>query len=192
MSEFGDKTAPKAAGPVFAKPVKPPEPPPPIVAEAPAVVPAPPEPAKPVSPPQVRKEPATRKPARPETKIHKPGSPKRVTPATQTERTVKPETPVPPTAPKAAAVEERPVFSLAGAPKASAGPTALVMFAISPWGEIFLDGKSAGVSPPLSELELPPGRHRIEIRNGSFKPYLETYELEANQTVRIKYKFKER
>jgi hypothetical protein len=49
-----------------------------------------------------------------------------------------------------------------------------------------------GVSPPLSELELAPGHHRIEIRNGSFKPYLETFELEANQTVRIKYKFKER
>jgi hypothetical protein len=38
-------------------------------------------------------------------------------------------------------------------PKAPPGPTALVMFAISPWGEIFLDGKSAGVSPPLAELE---------------------------------------
>ena len=66
------------------------------------------------------------------------------------------------------------------------------MFAISPWGEIFVDGKSVGVTPPLSELELAPGHHRIEIRNGSFKPYLETYALEANQTVRIKYKFKER
>ena len=84
------------------------------------------------------------------------------------------------------------MVSMAVTPKAPAGPTALVMFAISPWGEIFLDGKSAGVSPPLSELELAPGHHRIEIRNGSFKPYLETFELEANQTVRIKYKFKER
>jgi len=71
-----------------------------------------------------------------------------------------------------------------------AGPTALVMLAISPWGEVLVDGKSMGVSPPTTELELAPGSYRIEIRNGSFKPYQEIYELEANQTVKIKYKFK--
>ncbi len=189
MSEPGDKAAPRAVRPVIAKPVKPPEPPPPpVVAEAPAAAPTAPEPAKPVSQPRVRNESAARKPSRVEPKVHKPSSPKRA-PAARTERA---NTPEPPTPPKAAVVEERPVFSLAGTPRAPAGPTALVMFAISPWGEIFLDGKSAGVSPPLSELELAPGHHRIEIHNGSFKPYLETFELEANQTVRIKYKFKER
>jgi class 3 adenylate cyclase len=190
MSEPGDKAALKTARPVIAKPVRPPEPPPPpVVAEAPAVVPTTPEPAKPVSPPPVRKESPVRKPSRVEPKLHKPSLPKRAAPAARAERTTTPE---PPTPSKAAVIEERSVFSMAGTPKGPSGPTALVMFAISPWGEIFLDGKSAGVSPPLSELELAPGHHRIEIRNGNFKPYLETYELEANQTVRIKYKFKER
>jgi class 3 adenylate cyclase len=74
-------------------------------------------------------------------------------------------------------------------PKAAAGPTALITFAVSPWGEVVVDGKRAGVSPPMTELELTPGAHRIEIRNGDFKPYLETLELEANQTIRIKHKF---
>jgi serine/threonine-protein kinase len=64
------------------------------------------------------------------------------------------------------------------------------MLAVSPWGEVVVDGQSVGVSPPLSELELAPGRHRIEIRNSGFKPYQETFELDPNQTVRIKYKFK--
>jgi hypothetical protein len=41
----------------------------------------------------------------------------------------------------------------------------------------------------MTELELTPGAHRIEIRNVDFKPYLETLELEANQTIRIKHKF---
>jgi eukaryotic-like serine/threonine-protein kinase len=188
MSEPGDKAAPKTARPVFANPVKPPEPPP-VVAEAPAVVPATPEPAQPVSPPPVRKEKPARKPSRVEPKVHKPSLPKHAAPAARTGRTPMSE---PPTPPKAAVVEERAVVSMNVTPKAPPGPTALVMFAISPWGEIFVDGKSAGVSPPLSELELAPGHHRIEIRNGGFKPYLETFELEANQTVRIKYKFKER
>jgi len=75
--------------------------------------------------------------------------------------------------------------------KPAAGPTALIMLAVSPWGEVVVDGKSMGVAPPLSELELPPGRYRIEIRNSSFKPYLEIFDLEPNQTIRIKHKFKQ-
>ena len=77
-------------------------------------------------------------------------------------------------------------------PKSAARPTALITLAISPWGEVFVDGVSTAVSPPISELELAPGSHRIEIRNGDFKPYLETLQLEANQTVRIRHKFAQR
>ena len=68
-------------------------------------------------------------------------------------------------------------------------PTALIQLAISPWGEVFVNGKSAGVSPPMTELELAPGKYRIEVRNGAFKPYQEEVELGSNQTIRIKHKF---
>jgi hypothetical protein len=54
---------------------------------------------------------------------------------------------------------------------------------------VFVDGKSAGVSPPLAELELTPGKHRIVVRNGSFKPLQEDVELGSNETIRIKHKF---
>ena len=74
--------------------------------------------------------------------------------------------------------------------KPAAGPTALIMLAVSPWGEVVVDGKSVGIAPPLAELELAPGAHRIEIRNGAFKPYQEIFDLAPNQTVRIKHKFK--
>jgi serine/threonine-protein kinase len=73
--------------------------------------------------------------------------------------------------------------------RTATGPTALVLLAISPWGEVYVDGKSMGVSPPLAELELAPGRHRIEVRNGGFKPYQEDVQLGSNETVRIKHKF---
>jgi len=63
------------------------------------------------------------------------------------------------------------------------------MLAVSPWGEVVVDGKSAGVSPPLAELELTPGTHRVEIRNGDFTPHLVSLQLDPNQTVKIKHKF---
>jgi serine/threonine-protein kinase len=65
----------------------------------------------------------------------------------------------------------------------------LVQLAISPWGEVYVNGKSAGVSPPMVELELKPGKYLIEVRNGEFKPYQEEVELGSHQTFRIKHKF---
>lgn len=61
--------------------------------------------------------------------------------------------------------------------------------AISPWGEVHIDGKLLGVSPPLNEIRLPAGRHRIEIRNGGFAPYSSTVDLAANASLRVKHKF---
>ncbi len=53
------------------------------------------------------------------------------------------------------------------APRASAPPsrTGTVRLAVAPWGEVFVDGVSRGVTPPLKELALGAGRHRIEVRN---------------------------
>jgi class 3 adenylate cyclase len=73
--------------------------------------------------------------------------------------------------------------------RAARGPSALVVLAVSPWGEVYVDGKSAGVSPPMSELELTPGKHRIEIRNGGFRPYEAELDLGPNETLRLKHKF---
>jgi serine/threonine-protein kinase len=73
--------------------------------------------------------------------------------------------------------------------RAATGPTALVMLAISPWGEVLVDGKVVGVSPPMNELELTPGKHQIEVRNGTFKPYRTEVDLGPNETTRIKHKF---
>ncbi|HYH43170.1 MAG TPA: adenylate/guanylate cyclase domain-containing protein [Burkholderiales bacterium] len=74
-------------------------------------------------------------------------------------------------------------------PPAPVGPPAMVSFAIAPWGEIHIDGKLHGVSPPLQELELPPGRHRVEIRNSGFAPHVEVVTAKAGERLRIKHKF---
>ncbi len=66
---------------------------------------------------------------------------------------------------------------------------AIVSLAITPWGEIYLDGRMQGVSPPLVELHVVPGKHEIEIRNSTFPSYIEKVHLKANEKLKIKYKF---
>jgi eukaryotic-like serine/threonine-protein kinase len=67
--------------------------------------------------------------------------------------------------------------------------TARLAFAVSPWGEVYVDGKRRGVSPPLTEVSLAPGKHTVEIRNSSLPPYQERVELLADKTLKIKHKF---
>ncbi len=45
---------------------------------------------------------------------------------------------------------------------------AVVEFEVRPRGDIFVDGLSYGKSPPLREVELPPGRHLVEVRNPGY------------------------
>jgi hypothetical protein len=74
------------------------------------------------------------------------------------------------------------------APVVPAG-SALITLAIAPWGEIYVDGDRVGVSPPVNEVEVAPGRRKIEIKNGSFPVYTQIVEVKADQKVRIKHKF---
>jgi hypothetical protein len=62
--------------------------------------------------------------------------------------------------------------------------------AVLPWGEVFVDGKSRGVSPPLRELEIPAGPHTIEIRNTTFPVYKERIEVKAGEATRIRHRFR--
>ena len=74
------------------------------------------------------------------------------------------------------------------APAEPAG-AALITLAIAPWGEIYVDGDRIGVSPPVNEVEVAPGKRKIEIRNGNFPVYTQILEVKADQKVRIKHKF---
>jgi hypothetical protein len=67
--------------------------------------------------------------------------------------------------------------------------TATVSFAILPWGEVHIDGKMRGISPPLRNVDLMPGRHRIEIRNADFPPHVEIVDAKSGSRIRIRHKF---
>ena len=62
--------------------------------------------------------------------------------------------------------------------------------AVAPWGEVLVDGKSRGVSPPLRTLDLAPGAHTIELRNSTFPAHVEQVELKPGEAVRIKHRFR--
>jgi serine/threonine-protein kinase len=68
-------------------------------------------------------------------------------------------------------------------------PTGRIALAVAPWGEVYVDGRKRGISPPMHELRLAPGKHVVEIRNTTFAPYRETIEVAADGIVRIKHKF---
>jgi hypothetical protein len=65
-----------------------------------------------------------------------------------------------------------------------------VNFAIQPWGEVLVNGRSIGVSPPLKQHRLAPGKYKIEVRNSTFTPLVTTVDVKAKEDVNIRHQFK--
>ncbi len=65
----------------------------------------------------------------------------------------------------------------------------VVRLAVSPWGQVEVNGVSAGSAPPLTELTLNEGKHQITIRNSDYPPFSVTVNVTAGQAVGIKHKF---
>lgn len=105
--------------------------------------------------------------------------------------------------PAPASVAQTPVAPASRAPTAAAAPVVAdarpakqagqgsgsLIFALAPWGEIYVNGKKVGVSPPLTRVRVEPGTHRLEIRNRGFAPYRRTVTLKEGQSIKIRHKF---
>jgi hypothetical protein len=87
-------------------------------------------------------------------------------------------------APDRAAVE---VAVTDGRERAGVG---VVLLDIAPWGEVFVDNRPVGVAPPLKELQLPAGRHTIEIRNASGKAVTARVDVDPARPSKIQHTFK--
>ena len=74
-------------------------------------------------------------------------------------------------------------------PPPSAAGSATLRLSVLPWGEVFVDGRAVGYSPPLTRLRLPPGRHRIEIRNLDFTPFVAEVRLESGGVQSLRHRF---
>lgn len=103
----------------------------------------------------------------------------------------------PPEAPKKDAPKAEPVK--ADPPKASAdkndpakaagAPPATLVFSIQPWGEIFVDGKSRGVTPPMKSLKLSPGKYKLEVKNTTFPVHAENLDLKTRDEITVRHRF---
>jgi hypothetical protein len=95
-------------------------------------------------------------------------------------------------APAAAAPKPRKPVAKPAAPAVAAAPLlapGVVNIAISPWGQVDVDGAPVGTTPPLSRLELPPGAHTITVRNEDFPPYTQRVQVDPQRPVTLKHRF---
>jgi hypothetical protein len=72
---------------------------------------------------------------------------------------------------------------------AAAKRPAVVALAIEPWGEVVIDGTSRGRTPPLGRIEVPPGRHTIEIRHPQQTPVTLQVALEPGEELALRHSF---
>ncbi len=72
---------------------------------------------------------------------------------------------------------------------AAAPAQGLVQLAITPWGQIEVDGQPAGATPPLSRLSLNEGTHSITVRNADFPAHTVQVQVSADKPVVIRHRF---
>jgi len=94
--------------------------------------------------------------------------------------------------PKLSATPARPASTppVAKAAPPRPAPEAKLIFAVAPWGEIYVDGQRVGVAPPLRELSVPVGRRKVEIRNANLAPHVVMLDLREHSAVKIKHQFR--
>ena len=124
-------------------------------------------------------------------------------PVTEAIKTASPPEPVPPVPlvaepspaaqiePEQPATEPEPEQPATGNSAEAPQPvgTAKLVLAVSPRGELYIDGEHHGTTPPVTTLDLEPGMHRIEIRSGSRKPDLTYVTVKAGDERRIRHDF---
>jgi hypothetical protein len=55
-----------------------------------------------------------------------------------------------------------------------------VQLAVRPWGEVYVDGKKVGITPPLKNLRMKPGKHLITVRNAKLPSVEREVQVGAN------------
>jgi serine/threonine-protein kinase len=94
---------------------------------------------------------------------------------------------------KAEAARRRKAMALAtvsqGAPMSAVLAEGVVQLAVSPWGQVEVDGKPMGISPPLTRLTLASGNHTITVRNTDFPAYTATVSVDGESPLTLRHRF---
>jgi serine/threonine-protein kinase len=75
------------------------------------------------------------------------------------------------------------------APAAAPLATGVLQLAISPWGQVEVDGQAAGTTPPLTRITLDEGAHTITLRNEDYPPHTITVQVSADKPVTVRHRF---
>jgi len=60
---------------------------------------------------------------------------------------------------------------------------------IYPWGEIFIDGKSIGITPLRKPIALLPGKYTITVKNSQYESISRQITINAKETLNFDYNF---
>jgi eukaryotic-like serine/threonine-protein kinase len=88
----------------------------------------------------------------------------------------------PPAKEKAAPVAAEPVPTAAPAP-------GFVQLAVTPWGQVEVDGRAIGTTPPLTRLSLSAGSHQVVVRNGDYPAHSATINVSEDKPVTLRHRF---
>jgi hypothetical protein len=86
-------------------------------------------------------------------------------------------------------VAQKPKESASQASSEPTVRTATLLLAIKPWGEVYVDGKKVGITPPLKRFEVAPGRRRITITNSILPSYQLEAMLDPDQQITVMHDF---
>ncbi|CAM3915898.1 hypothetical protein [Bordetella muralis] len=90
---------------------------------------------------------------------------------------------------KAAAEAKAAADAKAAEQAKTAAAQVAVRISVRPWGEVIIDGRSRGISPPLGQVMLAPGRHQVTIRNPASSDYQTTINVTARGSAGISHVF---
>jgi class 3 adenylate cyclase len=72
---------------------------------------------------------------------------------------------------------------------ARAKQPAVIELAITPWGEVVIDGTPQGRTPPVTRIEVPPGQHTIEVRHPQQQPVTVEAKLGPGEEFTLRHTF---
>jgi hypothetical protein len=64
-----------------------------------------------------------------------------------------------------------------------------IALAITPWGEVRVDGEAKGRTPPLKRIEVAPGKHTIEVRHPQSAPVTLEVDISPGEELTVRHAF---
>jgi eukaryotic-like serine/threonine-protein kinase len=85
--------------------------------------------------------------------------------------------------------KEKVVTATPAAEPAAAPAPGLLQLAVTPWGQVEVDGRAIGTTPPLTRLTLPAGAHQVVVRNGDYPAHTVNVTVSEDKPVTLRHRF---